>query len=207
MTDTQLNLLLAGGGTGGHVIPALAVAREVIERGGHARFVGTRGRIEERLVPEAGFGIDFITVKPLAGRSMGGRLMGLASVVPAVARSMVLLRRQRPDAVLGVGGYVAGPVVLAARLMGIKAALLEQNAAVGMTNRLLSRVVHKAFVSYERTLADFPSDVAEMTGNPVPTKIRALSELTDSEPATDSSNCRSPAQRNPTIGTRLPSTP
>ncbi|MDD5307093.1 MAG: undecaprenyldiphospho-muramoylpentapeptide beta-N-acetylglucosaminyltransferase [Deltaproteobacteria bacterium] len=167
MSGRGLRVVLAGGGTGGHVIPALAVAGEIVRRGGEARFVGTRGRLEERLVPAAGFGIDFIEVRPLSGVGLTGAALGAAFVPVALARSAALLHRIRPDAVLGVGGYVAGPVVLAASLTGIPAAVLEQNAAVGLTNRLLRRFVRRAFVSYEETVAEFPRGRAELTGNPV----------------------------------------
>jgi UDP-N-acetylglucosamine--N-acetylmuramyl-(pentapeptide) pyrophosphoryl-undecaprenol N-acetylglucosamine transferase len=164
-------VVLAGGGTGGHVIPAIAVAEEIVLRGGEASFVGTAERIEAKLVPKAGFALDFVDVKPLAA---GGPLpvaRGLASVPPSLVRSVLLLRRRRPDVVLGVGGYVAGPVVLAARILGIPGAVLEQNALVGITNRLLARFVSRAFVTYEETLAAFPSGVAAVTGNPVRASI------------------------------------
>ncbi len=164
-------IVLAGGGTGGHVIPAIAVAEEIVRRGGRARFVGTEDRLEARLVPKAGFDIDFIRVRPLAGGGAGKIILGLGAVPMAVLRSISLLRKIKPDAVLGVGGYVAGPVVLAGWLIGVPTALLEQNATVGLTNKLLARVVHRAFVSYEETLDAFPSGKAELAGNPVKQSI------------------------------------
>jgi UDP-N-acetylglucosamine--N-acetylmuramyl-(pentapeptide) pyrophosphoryl-undecaprenol N-acetylglucosamine transferase len=160
-------VVIAGGGTGGHVIPAIALAEEIVRRGGTARFVGTRGRLEERLVPEAGFDIDYIEVKPLVAGGIAGTLRGLAFVPLALFHSTRLLRKLGPDAVIGVGGYVAGPVVMGARLSGIPAALLEQNATVGLTNRLLSRFVTRAFVAYEETAKAFGGGIAELTGNPV----------------------------------------
>jgi UDP-N-acetylglucosamine--N-acetylmuramyl-(pentapeptide) pyrophosphoryl-undecaprenol N-acetylglucosamine transferase len=160
-------LVLAGGGSGGHVIPAIAIAKETVRRGGRARFVGTSNRIEARLVPEAGFGIDYIRVRPLTGGGPLTSIRGLAAVPFAVARSAHLLRRLAPDVVMGVGGYVAGPVVLAARMLGIPTALLEQNATIGLTNKLLVHAIKKAFVSYEETLKLFPTGRAIFTGNPV----------------------------------------
>ena len=162
---------MAGGGTGGHIIPAIAVAEEILRLGGTVRFVGTRGRIEEQLVPKAGFGIDFIKVKPLAGGSAMKKATGLASLPLSVMKSMALLRKQKPSVVIGVGGYVAGPVVAAARLMGIPTALLEQNATVGLANRIAKPIIQKAFVSYAQTLAEFPVGKAEFTGNPVKRQI------------------------------------
>ena len=167
MKPISLRAVIAGGGTGGHVIPAIAVAEEIRKRGGDARFVGTRDRMEARLVPEAGFGIDFIDARPLTGGGVTRLVSGLVKAPIAVARSVFLLGSIRPNAVLGVGGYVSGPVVLAARIRGVPSAVLEQNAAVGLTNRLLSRIVNRAFVSYEETLAAFPAGRAELTGNPV----------------------------------------
>jgi UDP-N-acetylglucosamine--N-acetylmuramyl-(pentapeptide) pyrophosphoryl-undecaprenol N-acetylglucosamine transferase len=163
----EKRIVLAGGGTGGHVIPAIAVAEEIVRRGGKARFVGTKDRLEARLVPEAGFEIDFIRVRPLAGSGAGQVILGFGAIPTAVLRSIFLLRKLKADAVLGVGGYVAGPVVLAGRLIGVPTALLEQNATVGLTNKLLARVVHRAFVSYEETLDAFPRGKAELSGNPV----------------------------------------
>jgi UDP-N-acetylglucosamine--N-acetylmuramyl-(pentapeptide) pyrophosphoryl-undecaprenol N-acetylglucosamine transferase len=167
MTDRPLRLVIAGGGTGGHVIPAIAIADEVVRRGGTVRFVGTRDRIEARLVPAAGYGIDFIEARPLAGGGGLGVVRGALAAPAAVARSIRLLGLTSPRVVLGVGGYVAGPVVLAGRLRGLPVAVLEQNAAVGLANRLLARLVDRAFVAYESTLEDFPAGRAVVTGNPV----------------------------------------
>ncbi|MBN2527217.1 MAG: undecaprenyldiphospho-muramoylpentapeptide beta-N-acetylglucosaminyltransferase [Deltaproteobacteria bacterium] len=169
--NDRFKVVLAGGGTGGHIIPAIAVADEVTRLGGTVRFVGTEGRIEEKLVPKAGYGIDFIKVKPLAGGGIGRKVAGLASAPVSVLTSAALLRKLSPSVVIGVGGYVAGPVVLAARLMGIPTALLEQNATVGLANRILKPVIKKAFVSYVDTVAEFPPGKAEYTGNPVKQQI------------------------------------
>ncbi|MDJ0765048.1 MAG: undecaprenyldiphospho-muramoylpentapeptide beta-N-acetylglucosaminyltransferase [Myxococcota bacterium] len=169
-------VVFAGGGTGGHVIPAIAAAREIVQMGGSARFVGSADRLEARLVPLAGFGIDFIRVRPLVGEDIKGVFTGLVLLPSAVAQAAFLLKRLRPNVVLGVGGYVAGPVVMAARLIGLKTALLEQNATVGLTNQLLARFVDKAFIAYEETAAAFPASKIEVTGNPVSrdiAKVRA----------------------------------
>jgi UDP-N-acetylglucosamine--N-acetylmuramyl-(pentapeptide) pyrophosphoryl-undecaprenol N-acetylglucosamine transferase len=164
-------VVLAGGGTGGHVIPAIAIAQEVVRRGGEASFVGTRDRIEARLVPQAGFHIDFIKARPLAGGGARRLVAGAAYAPLSVVASRKLLKRAAPDAVIGVGGYVAGPVVLAAKIMGIKTALLEQNATVGLANRLLARLVTRAFVTYDDTAGAFPAGRAIVTGNPVKAPI------------------------------------
>jgi UDP-N-acetylglucosamine--N-acetylmuramyl-(pentapeptide) pyrophosphoryl-undecaprenol N-acetylglucosamine transferase len=167
MSRDALQVVLAGGGTGGHVIPAIAVAEEISRRGGVARFVGTADRLEARLVPQAGFEIDFIEIRPLRGKGAAGVVRGVASVPGATIRAVSLLRRIAPDVVLGVGGYVAGPVVLAAKLSRVPTAILEQNATVGFSNRVVARLVDRAFVTYEETITAFPRGRAEITGNPV----------------------------------------
>ncbi|MCP4604047.1 MAG: undecaprenyldiphospho-muramoylpentapeptide beta-N-acetylglucosaminyltransferase [Proteobacteria bacterium] len=167
MTVGPISVVLTGGGTGGHVIPAIAVAEEIVRLGGRARFIGLSDRIEARLVPQAGFGIDFVNVRPLHGGGIGRVALGLGSIPTAVVHAALLLRKTKPNVVLGVGGYVAGPVMLAAGMQGIPTALLEQNATVGLTNVLLSWIVDKAFVSYEETMSAFPEDKVELTGNPV----------------------------------------
>ncbi len=171
MSDHSLKIILAGGGTGGHVIPAIAIADEAANRGNKVSFVGTSDKIEARLVPDAGYEIDFIAVKPLAGGGVGRKIKGLAHAPLSVISSMKLLKRTAPNVVIGVGGYVAGPVVLGARLMGIPTALLEQNATVGLSNKILARMVRRAFVSYESTMRAFPAKRVELTGNPVKRSI------------------------------------
>jgi UDP-N-acetylglucosamine--N-acetylmuramyl-(pentapeptide) pyrophosphoryl-undecaprenol N-acetylglucosamine transferase len=177
MNRGPINVLFAGGGTGGHVIPAIAVAEDIVRAGGRARFVGLKGKLEATLAPKAGFGIDFINVRPLSGRGLAGVVLGLGSVPSAVARSAHLIEKTKPDVVLGVGGYVAGPVVLAAKLKKVPTALLEQNATVGLTNTLLAPIVDRAFVSYEETIGVFRRGRAEITGNPVRQSILDASKI------------------------------
>ena len=176
MTEKPFTVVLAGGGTGGHVIPAVALAQILRERGATVRFVGTKGRLEERLVPEAGFNIDYIDVRPLTGKSVMERILGFLSVPPAVIRSALLLKKMDPDVVMGVGGYVAGPAVLGAVMIGVSTAVLEQNATLGLTNRLLARWIDRAFVSYEALMSAFPPDVARVTGNPLKPSIVSASK-------------------------------
>jgi len=167
MTSRSVKIVIAGGGTGGHVIPAIAVAEELVVQGGNVRFIGVKNRIESKLVPAAGFGIDFIKVKPLKGGGLTGLALGIGAIPLSSLQAASLLGKLSPSAVLGVGGYVAGPVVLAAKMAGIPTAILEQNATVGLTNILLAKIVDRAFVSYEETLDAFPPGRGEVTGNPV----------------------------------------
>jgi UDP-N-acetylglucosamine--N-acetylmuramyl-(pentapeptide) pyrophosphoryl-undecaprenol N-acetylglucosamine transferase len=156
--------LMAGGGTGGHVIPALAVARELRSRGHEAFFVGTHRGVEARLVPAAGFRLDFIHI---GGLKNLGILKRVSSLVQLVSSTLGQLFTKRPTAVFSVGGYVAGPPVLAAILRRIPVVVMEPNAMPGVTNRWIGRFVYRAMISFPETARFFPADRSEVTGRPV----------------------------------------
>ncbi len=162
-------VLVAGGGTGGHLFPGVAVLEALRERlpALQVHWVGTSRGLEARVLPERGVSLHVLQVAPLKGAGLLGVLRGLSSVPGALLRSYGLLRTVRPDLVIGVGGYASGPVLLAASARGIPTALLEQNARVGLTNRLLSPVVSRAYVSFEETVSAFPPGRARVFGNPV----------------------------------------
>jgi len=163
-----LRVVIAGGGTGGHLYPGIAVARELLARRADAEisFAGTAKGIEARVVPREGFPLDVIRSGGLKGKSMADRARG-ASLLPAsLLDAWRVVSRRRPDLVIGVGGYSSGPVVLTASLRGIPTMLLEQNAVPGLTNRLLARVVDAAAVTFDRTTSYFGSK-AFVSGNPV----------------------------------------
>lgn len=165
---TGLSLVIAGGGTGGHLYPGIAVARELLRQVPAARvsFAGTARGLEARVVPSEGFDLDLIRSAGLKGKSLGARLRGAALLVPSMLDAWRVISRRRPSVVVGVGGYSSGPVVLLAALRGVPTMVLEQNAAPGLTNRLLARVVRSAAVSYESTLPYFGAR-AFLSGNPV----------------------------------------
>jgi UDP-N-acetylglucosamine--N-acetylmuramyl-(pentapeptide) pyrophosphoryl-undecaprenol N-acetylglucosamine transferase len=161
-------ILIAAGGTGGHLFPGIAVADELRRRDPAVRvvFVGTPRGLESRLVPRSGYALELLPIRPLKGM---GLLRGLGAllVLPwAFLRAAALLRRLRPDAVLGVGGYAGGPVVLAAALVGVRAVILEPNAEPGLTNRLLRPLVRSAACAYEEARRFFGRK-GVLTGNPV----------------------------------------
>ena len=164
-----MRILVAGGGTGGHVFPGIAIAEEVVMR--HPRndavFVGTPRGLEAQVVPAAGFPIELIDVKGLKGKGALGALRNLFLLPRAAWRSLGILRRWRPDVVVGVGGYASGPVVLMAWLLGIPTAVQEQNAVAGLTNRLLGRIVKAAFTAFPEAAANFPRDKVQQLGNPI----------------------------------------
>jgi UDP-N-acetylglucosamine--N-acetylmuramyl-(pentapeptide) pyrophosphoryl-undecaprenol N-acetylglucosamine transferase len=171
-----LRLLVAGGGTGGHLFPGIAVADEVVRRGGEVLFVGTSRGIETRAVPAAGYALETLKVSGLKRMGLWGTLRGLGRVPLALARSVAILRRFRPELVLGVGGYASGPMVLAATLLGYPTAIQEQNSVPGITNRVLGRLVRAVFIAFEEAARFFPARKIARLGNPVRQNIVAALE-------------------------------
>lgn len=163
-----MTVVIAGGGTGGHLYPGIAVARELCRRdpGARVSFAGTARGIEARVIPREGFDLDLIRSAGLKGKSIVSRLRGAALIVPGMADAWRILSRRRPHVVVGVGGYSSGPVVLMAALRGIPTLLLEQNAVPGLTNRLLARWVRAAAVAYDQALPFFRGR-GFVAGNPV----------------------------------------
>jgi UDP-N-acetylglucosamine--N-acetylmuramyl-(pentapeptide) pyrophosphoryl-undecaprenol N-acetylglucosamine transferase len=161
-------VIVAGGGTGGHLFPGIAVVDELRRRhpGLEVLYVGTARGIESRVIPQMNEKLETLDVSPLKGTTLLGRLQSLAKLPSAWGHAIAILRQHRPDVVLGVGGYASGPMLMAARSLGIPCALLEQNAHVGLTNRILSKLVGRAYVSFEETRATF-GDAARVVGNPV----------------------------------------
>jgi UDP-N-acetylglucosamine--N-acetylmuramyl-(pentapeptide) pyrophosphoryl-undecaprenol N-acetylglucosamine transferase len=164
----DLSIVIAGGGTGGHLYPGIAVARELLRQhpGARVSFAGTARGIEARVIPREGFELDLIRSAGLKGKSLVARARGASLLVPSMWDAWRLLSRRQPDVVVGVGGYSSGPVVLLAALRGIPTLVLEQNAVPGLTNRLLARVVKAAAVTYQETLTYFGGR-GLVTGNPV----------------------------------------
>jgi UDP-N-acetylglucosamine--N-acetylmuramyl-(pentapeptide) pyrophosphoryl-undecaprenol N-acetylglucosamine transferase len=163
-----LRVLIAGGGTGGHLFPGLAVARALKSRipAAQVSFVGTASGIEARVIPTSGFELDLIRSGGLKGKSAASLVRGLALLPLSGVDAWRVVRRRRPDVVMGVGGYSSGPVVAIAALRGIPTMVLEQNAVPGITNRLLSPLVRAAAVNFEASRAYFGAK-ASLTGNPV----------------------------------------
>lgn len=163
-----MRLMIAGGGTGGHVFPGLAVAREVARRepASEIVFVGTARGLEARLVPQAGYRLECLKIGGLKGVATATRLRSLAALPGALLDSVSLVRRHRPEVVLGVGGYASGPTTLAAALAGYPTVLFEANARPGFANRLLAPVVSRAAVVFEGAERAFGAK-AVRTGCPV----------------------------------------
>ncbi len=169
----MMRVLIAGGGTGGHVMPALAIGRELSERyGAEVRFVGTARGLETRLVPEAGFALELIEVGQLKGVSLRTRLRTMGDLPRGVRRCLGLLREFRPAVVIGVGGYASGPAMAAAIAARVPTLAFEPNAVPGLANRVIGRVVSTAAVNFEETRRYFRR--ATVTGVPVRTEFFAL---------------------------------
>jgi UDP-N-acetylglucosamine--N-acetylmuramyl-(pentapeptide) pyrophosphoryl-undecaprenol N-acetylglucosamine transferase len=159
--------VMAGGGTGGHVIPAIAVARELKRAGADVVFVGTERGVENRLVPAAGFRLEKIRVGGLKNLGIFTRISSVWRLVSETLAQLGRFREWRPAAVFSMGGYVAGPPVLAALLLGVPVVVMEPNAVPGATNRWIARWVQRALINFEETRKYFPADRTELTGLPV----------------------------------------
>ena len=182
-----MRLLIAGGGTGGHLFPGVAIAEELRARdpGAEVRFVGTRRGIEARVLPELGWDLALIEVSGLKTVGALGALRGLLRLPRALWQARRVVRQFRPDAVIGVGGYASGPVVLMARLGGVPTAICEQNSIPGLTNKILGRVVRAVFVSFDGTRRFFRPSKTVVSGNPV--RRALVGQLLDASAATTGS--------------------
>ncbi len=178
-------LLIAGGGTGGHLFPGVAVAEELLEREPNAEllFVGTERGIEARVIPELGYDLALIEVSGIKTVGALGALRGILRVPGSLMQSRRIIKDFGPDAVIGVGGYASGPVVLAARLMGVKTAILEQNSIPGLTNRILGKFAKRIFLSFAHSQSYFREKKSELVGNPIRKQILASLSTTDTRAA------------------------
>jgi UDP-N-acetylglucosamine--N-acetylmuramyl-(pentapeptide) pyrophosphoryl-undecaprenol N-acetylglucosamine transferase len=170
-----LRVVIAGGGTGGHLYPGIAVARELLRRSplSVVTFAGTARGIESRVLPREGFALDLLRSAGLKGASIAAWLRGTALLPLGGVDAWRIISRRSPDLVIGVGGYSSGPVVLVAALRAVPTMLLEQNAVPGVTNRTLARVVDAAAVTFDSTAAYFGRR-GFVAGNPVRPEFLAV---------------------------------
>ncbi|MBF0194041.1 MAG: undecaprenyldiphospho-muramoylpentapeptide beta-N-acetylglucosaminyltransferase [Magnetococcales bacterium] len=160
-------LLIAGGGTGGHLFPALAICEEWETQGGEVLFVGTPRGLENRILPQKGKNLALIKVGKIKGGGITGKIKTLLGLPMALLSAIKIVRNFKPDVVLGVGGYASAPAVAAAKLLFIPTALHEQNAMPGLSNRMLSRIATKIFISFGAAKEHFTHKNIQLTGNPV----------------------------------------
>ncbi len=163
-----MKVLFAAGGTGGHIFPAIAVAKEVLRRdeASEVLFVGTARGLETRIVPEAGFQLSLINSAGLKNVGFIGKIKGLSVLPKSFIEARQIIRQFRPHVVVGAGGYVSGPVLLMAAIMGVPTLVMDSNALPGFTNRQLARFVDKAALTFEASLPYFGKK-GVVTGNPV----------------------------------------
>jgi UDP-N-acetylglucosamine--N-acetylmuramyl-(pentapeptide) pyrophosphoryl-undecaprenol N-acetylglucosamine transferase len=166
--------LMAGGGTGGHVVPALAVARELQARGHEPFFIGTQHGFEARLVPTQGFPIEWISIGGLKNVGFAKRLRTLWQLPASIIKSLGIIRSRKPAALFSMGGYVAAPPMLAAIVAGVPMVVMEPNAMAGFTSRMMARFTKRALLTFEETKQAFPAGVCEITGLPVREEFFAI---------------------------------
>jgi UDP-N-acetylglucosamine--N-acetylmuramyl-(pentapeptide) pyrophosphoryl-undecaprenol N-acetylglucosamine transferase len=166
---TRGKVVLAGGGTGGHVFPMIAVADALraLDPGLELCFVGTARGLESRLVPERGYALRLVDILPFRGNGVSGAARGVSRAVRATLDERRVLERSRPDVVFSAGGYAAGPVAAAARSLGIPVALLEPNSVIGLANRLIAPFVQRAYTAFPASERHFPAGSVLRTGVPI----------------------------------------
>ncbi len=164
-----MKMVIAGGGTGGHVFPGIAVAKEFNRtmENFEVMFVGTTKGIESRVVPKEGFNMKFIRSEGFVGRKIIGKVSSVFKLPLSMKDSYSILKDYQPDVVLGVGGYSSGPVLLTAILMGIPTIVHEQNAVPGLTNKVLGKFTDLVAITYFESMNFFPKGKTFITGNPV----------------------------------------
>ncbi len=175
-------IIVAGGGTGGHLFPGLAVVEELRRRlEVDVLFVGTERGIESRLLPARGERLTTLDVTPLKGRSPSQLFKSLGRLPGSAFRAAQIVRGHRAELCIGVGGYASGPLLAAAAAVGVPTALLEQNAHVGLTNRMLASVVGRAYLSFDETRSSFGKG-ARVVGNPVRGDFRVWARRAAADP-------------------------
>ncbi|MEM7290689.1 MAG: undecaprenyldiphospho-muramoylpentapeptide beta-N-acetylglucosaminyltransferase [Pseudomonadota bacterium] len=170
----QKPIVVMAGGTGGHVFPALVVAEKLRQRGEQIVWFGTRAGIEARVVPAANIAFEWLDVQGLRGKGAGALLLAPFRLIRACWQALQMLRRIKPKAVLGMGGFVAGPGGLMAWVLDIPLFLHEQNSVAGLTNRILGRFATRSYFAFPGPAEKFPH--SEYIGNPVRDEIVSLQD-------------------------------
>ncbi len=166
-------VLIAAGGTGGHIFPAISIARSIekLLPGSEILFVGTKKGMENQLVTSQGYKIKYIHSDKIAGRGTVSKLAAVSKSIVGVWESLKIIKDFNPDVVVGMGSYTSGPVVLSAKLLSIPSAICEQNSVPGLTNKILSKIANRIFIAFEESLRFFDTQKTIVTGNPVREKF------------------------------------
>ncbi len=164
-----MHIVVTGGGTGGHVFPAIEVAKEFIQNDSRTKitYVGNFGGIEERMAKSCGFHFFGLKTQKIVGQGLLAKIKALFFLKIAVLKSLWFLLRQRPDAVIGVGGYVSAPMIIASFLLRVKRYICEQNVIPGLANRVLAHLSNRIFISFAESKPYFPKHSTILTGNPI----------------------------------------
>lgn len=178
-----MKVIIAGGGTGGHIFPAISIAEEILDRNSRNEvlFVGTERGLESKIVPEKGYRIEYITSGGIIGKNPFEQIQGIINAFRGVINSIKILKEFKPDVVIGVGGYASGPTVLSASLSLIPTVVCEQNSIPGFTNRILSKFVKRVFITFENSKKYFPEKKTYLTGNPIRKCFSSGENKTDRE--------------------------
>jgi UDP-N-acetylglucosamine--N-acetylmuramyl-(pentapeptide) pyrophosphoryl-undecaprenol N-acetylglucosamine transferase len=168
-----MKVVIAGGGTGGHLFPGIAVARELLKRadGTEVVFVGSSRGIESRIIPKEGFDLRFIRSEGLVGKGAFETLRSAVKIPLSLKDSFAILRDIKPDLAFGVGGYSSGPLMMSAVLMGIPTMIHEQNTVPGLTNKILGKFVDTIALTHHESISSFPKEKTFLSGNPVREEI------------------------------------
>lgn len=166
-------IIFAGGGTGGHIYPAIAIAQMLKKTfpDSDILFIGTNKGLEKELVKKAGFPLKTIRVRGFSRKLSFDTIMSIKELAHGAIDSLNLLKSEKPDIVIGTGGYVAGPVIFFASIMGVASVIHEQNVIPGITNKILSRFADKIFISFPDSEKYFPKEKTFLVGNPVRKEI------------------------------------
>lgn len=164
-----MKVIIAGGGTGGHLFPGIAIAEEFMKRDRSSQviFVGTKNGIEKDVLPGEGFTLETIMIEGVKGKNILKKIFALLKMPLGIIQSLFILVEYRPDIVIGVGGYASFPAVLSSSLLGIPNIIHEQNRIPGLANKILARIAKKVAVTFKESLNYFSKDKTEITGNPV----------------------------------------
>ncbi len=171
-------IVIMAGGTGGHVFPALAVAQWFLGKGWQVSWLGTRTGLESKVVPNNGIEIDWLSVAGVRGKGMFSKAASVFKLVKACGQAFVILRKRKPDVVLGMGGFVAGPGGLVARVLGIPLVIHEQNRIPGTTNRLLAKFANRVLEAFPNSFNKAAG--AKCTGNPLRKQFQSLADNKES---------------------------
>lgn len=165
----SMKIIIAGGGTGGHIFPGIAIADEILKRyeSAEVTFVGTEEGIERSIVPQEGYNIRFLRAEGIVGRSMIKRLRAGIKVILSIYDSFKIIKDLKPDAIIGVGGYASFGMVITGRFLSIPTMIAEQNSVPGLANRILGRFVNAICLTYHESISYFPKDKTYITGNPI----------------------------------------